>query len=338
MIFEQFLKDLRELIGLKQSDLANLLFISEKTISGYETNRRQCTFNFGMEILNKLNVAVLIKNNTITLVEGDIDMTKEYTNTNLDFINFNKDSYIQNVLNHRDNIFSMTHKEFVKAYDKNIELGFDTCFSPSFSEKYWLDEHYESGFKIASFTKDSKEISLIVEGYLEINMFIIERFIEILAKTDASVAEFIYKAILFTNASQNNGREIYEAFHKKDMIAIMNLIPMAANYERLIKDTLLNHFDYIFVNIENGYNPSEISIANELEMYECSSTPNLYFTYTMDDGAEVIDYEAYFEGHDISNAFNYVNEYFEDYDDYKKEYELIDSENEDSSRELVIIN
>lgn len=65
MIFERFLKDLRESKGLKQSELAEMLYISEKTISGYEANRRQCTFDFGMEILNKLDVSVLIKNNRI---------------------------------------------------------------------------------------------------------------------------------------------------------------------------------------------------------------------------------------------------------------------------------
>lgn len=94
MLFEEFLKDLRISKGLKQSELAELLYISDKTLSGYETNRRQCTFNFAMEILNTLDISILVEKNTIKVVKGDMIMNKNYTNNDLNFINFNAGDYI----------------------------------------------------------------------------------------------------------------------------------------------------------------------------------------------------------------------------------------------------
>ena len=338
MVFEEFLKDLRELKGLKQKELAELLFVSDKTISGYENNRRQCTFNFGMEILNRLNVSVLLENNTIKIVKGDIKMNKNYQNNNLDFINFNKDSYIQNIIEQRRSNLLSTHKTLANACNKLDELEFTTTFDLCYKENFWLDENYDSGSKIASFSKDSKKISLVVEGYLCMNMFIIEHFINCLKETDEQVAEFIYKSILFNHATQGNGREIYDAFYRADAVKILTLLPMASDYISLIIKVLTDNHDSIFVNIENGYNPDEISIANELGFYDCSSTPNLYFTYTMDDGAEVLDYESFFEGHDIADAFNYVESYFGDYDDYAQEYHLLQNNPKDLKHELVILN
>lgn len=330
MLFENFLKDLRQSKGLKQSELAELLFISEKTLSGYETNRRQCTFNFAMEILNKLNVSILVENNEIKLVKGDVIMKKNYSNNDLNFVNFNSTNYIDNILKHRKENVDDAKKLFNTAYQKLNDLGFETTFGLDFSEEYWMDENYATDTKLATFTKDGRSISLIVSGYFEANMFIIERFIEkIEEKHNKDIADFILKSILYCHATQCHGTDIYNAFFKKDLINIINLLPMLENYKTIIKNILDEYHNYIFVKIENPFNPSEISIANDLEFYDCFSTPNLYFTYTMGDGCEIIDYEDYFEGHDIADAFNYVNDYFEDYKTYEDSYLMTIGEYED---------
>lgn len=336
MIFERFLKDLRESKGLKQSELAEMLYISEKTISGYETNRRQCTFDFGMEILNKLDVSVLIKNNRIELVEGDMKMKKEYVNTNLDFINFNKEEFINNIIKHRNNNINSSKEDLNKVCEKLKSQGFDFMLSREFEDKLWLDENYDSGTKIADFEKDSKRMSLIVEGYLELDMFLVEKLIEIIAEKDKAVSEYVYKSIMYTCATQDNGKDIYEAFRNKDSIKIVELMPTIEPYLDLVIEVLEDQYDDIIVKIDFGYDPTKISIANELGMYDCYSTPNLYFTYTMEDESEVIDYEAFFEGHSIVDAINYVQEYFDDYDDYAENYNAMNN-GEDYDRELVIL-
>lgn len=336
MLFEEFLKDLRLSKGLKQSELAELLYISEKTLSGYETNRRQCTFNFAMEILNKLDVSVLVENNEIKLVKGDVIMNKNYTNNDLNFINFNVGDYIKNIQSHRKDNISLAKERFDKAYTKLSDLDFETNFGIDFSEELWMDENYSNETRIASFTKDNKTITLTVLGYFSADMFIIERFAEkIEENSNKEIAEFILKCILYNHATHGYGRDIYDAFHKKDSISITNLIPMAENYIDIIMNTLEEHYNYIFIRMENGFNPSEISIANDLEFYDCFETPNLYFTYIMDDGAEVVDYEAFFEGHDVSDAFNYVDAYFEDYNSYEKSYLTETNQNGDYDNEVM---
>ena len=337
MLFEKFLKDLRQSKGLTQSELAELLFISEKTLSGYETSRRQCTFNFAMEILDKLNVSILVENNEIKLVKGDIIMTKNYSNNDLNFVNFNSTNYINDILEHRKGNLNNAKKSFNAAYKKLNDLGFETLFGLNFSEEYWMDENYPSDTKLATFTKDRKSISLIVSGYFESNMFIIERFIEKIEENhNKDIADFIFKSILYCHATQCRGTDIYNAFYRKDLIEILNLIPMLENYKTIIKNILDKYHDYIFVTIENGFNPSEISIANEMELYDCFSTPNLYFTYTMEDECEVIDYEDYFEGHDVADAFNYVNEYFKDYESYKYSYLMTIKADDDNAKSLYL--
>lgn len=338
MIFERFLKDLRESKGIKQSELAEMLYISEKTISGYETNRRQCTFDFGIEILSKLDVSVLIKNNKIELVEGDMKMEREYVNTNLNFINFNKEEFINNIIGHRNNNINRAKEELKKVYAKLESQGFEFMLSNAFEEKLWLDENYDSGTKIADFEKDSKRISLIVEGYLELSMFLVERLIELIAEKDKDISEYVYKSIMYTCATQDNGKDIYEVFRNKDSIKIVELMPTIEPYLDLVMEVLSDNYSDIIVKIDYGYDPSEISIANELGMYDCFSTPNLYFTYTMEDECEVIDYESFFEGHSIADAMNYVNEYFEDYDDYVENYTAMVNGEEDYSRDLVVLD
>ena len=107
--------------------------------------------------------------------------------------------------------------------------------------------------------------------------------------------------------------------------------------------TLNENYHDIFVTIENGFNPDTISIANDLEFYDCFDTPNLYFVYIMDDGSEIVDYEDLFEGHDIPDAFNYADKYLEEYDSYEQSYLIethrinedeVDSEN---IRNIVIL-
>lgn len=338
MIFEEFLKDARIKKGLKQSELADMLFISEKTLSGYETSRRQCTFNFGMEILNKLELSVLIKDNKIELVEGDIKMEKDYINNNLDFINFNKEQYINEILNYREKCISEFQKDFDTAVNMLSEKGFEVSTSVVFDKKLWLDEHYQNEDRLLDITKDEKTISLRICGYLNINFFIIERFIEFIKEKDSSISEYIYKAILYTIKSQNNGREIYEYFRNKDINRIIKHIPMLEPYKIIIEETLESNYDYIFVTIDCISDPANITIANDINMYDCSSTPYIYYTYIMEDGEEVIDYEASFEGHDIADALSYASVYFEDYEDYKRNYELKLSNCEDEmDREIVIL-
>lgn len=347
MLFEEFLKDLRLSKGLKQSELAELLYISEKTLSGYETNRRQCTFNFAMEILNKLNVSILVENNEIKLVKGDVIMNKNYTNHDLNFINFNTGDYIKNIQLNRKKNASSAKERFDKAYKKLSDLGFEIDFGVDFMEELWMDENYYSETRIASFTKDEKTIALTVLGCFSADMFVVEKFIEkIEENSNKEIADFILKCILYYHATHGYGRDIYDAFHKKDSLSIEDIIPMAENYMDIIINTLNEHYNDIFVRIENGFNPSEISIANDLEFYDCYETPNLYFVYTMDDGIEILDYEAFFEGHDVSDAFNYVDAYFEDYNSYQKSYLIEtnqieyddDSIEDEHIREITIIN
>lgn len=339
MIFEKFLKDARQKKGLKQAELANMLFISEKTLSGYETFRRQCTFNFGIEILNKLNLAVLIKDNKIQLVEGDIKMDNNYINTNLDFINFNKEEFIGNVMNFR----KKCAEEFEKDFDKTTEIlskkGFDITTTRLFSYKHWLDEHYDSEDKLLEISKDGKTMSLIVTGYLELELFVIERLIELIEEKDKSIAEYIYKSILYIVKTQENGRDIHEMFRNVNMGKIKNTIPMIAQYIDIIEDTLRNNFSEIIATVNYGYNPSEMTIANELNMYDCYSTPYLYYTYTMEDGTEIIDYNPLGEFHDIAEALSYAEAHFEDFDIYKRSYEAtISGREDDIERDIVILD
>lgn len=337
MIFEKFIKDLREKRGLTQKDLAEILFISEKTISGYENQRRQCTFNFGIEILNKLNAPILIENNRIKLIEeGGSDM-KEYINNNLDFINFNKGEYLDKILAYRDKSISNFAEGINKAMTKCSNNSIEIEFLNDFYSEGWLDEHYTSGSSIAVFRKDDKEIRLIVEGYLELNMFVLENLIDIIKESDEKVAEYIYKSILYSCAANQSNKDIYEAFRNKDVSKILDLLPMVKDYISYISDALNNRYDELFINLENGYNPLEVSISNELDIYDCFSNPNLYFAYTMEDGELVVDYEDFFEGHSVGDALFYAVEYMENYDDYKKEYELMIEESDKSSRDLVIL-
>ena len=211
-----------------------------------------------------------------------------------------------------------------------------------------MDENYNNETRIAAFSKDDKTITLTVLGYFSADMFIIERFIEkIEENSNKEIADFILKCILYNHATNGYGRDIYDAFHKKDSLSISNLIPMAKNYMDIIMKTLEEYYNYIFIKIENGFDSREISIVNDLEFYDCFETPNLYFVYTMEDGTEVVDYEAFFEGHDVSDAFNYVDAYFEDYNSYEKAY-LIETNqikyNDDDSiedeciRDITILN
>ena len=57
----------------------------------------------------------------------------------------------------------------------------------------------------------------------------------------------------------------------------------------------------------------------------------------MEDGELVVDYEDFFEGHSVGDALFYAVEYMENYEDYKKEYELMIEESDKSSRDLVVL-
>jgi len=344
MLFEEFLKDLRISKGLKQSELAELLYISDKTLSGYETNRRQCTFNFAMEILNTLDISILVEKNTIKVVKGDMIMNKNYTNNDLNFINFNAGDYINKIKAHQNKNINDAKESFNKAYKKLNDLGIDINLSVDFIQEHWMDEHYENETILASFTKDGKSINLTVLGCFSAKMFIIEKFIEkVKENSNADIGNFIFKSILYYHATNGYGIDVYNAFYKKDALSIKQIIPMAESYMDIIIKTLNENYNDIFVTIENGFNPYTISIANDLEFYDCFDTPNLYFVYIMDDGSEIVDYEDFFEGHDIPDAFNYADKYLEEYDSYEQSYLIethrinedeVDSEN---IRNIVIL-
>lgn len=328
MIFETFLRDLRRQKNLTQAQLANMLFISEKTLSGYETNRRQCTFNFAIEILNKLNISILIENNEIKVVQGDINMTREYKNEDLNFINFNTEKYLLKIQEYRNRSIKQAKENFEKAYKRNESLRFETSFTSAFSEELWFDECYDNGTELAIFEKDNKKMSLMVLGYFETDFFVIEEFIRLLKEySGKEIADFVFKSILYTENVHNNGFGIYRLFKNKKISDITNLIPMIKNYESDIKYILDNHEKEIFKRIIGGYDYLNMTIANDLCMYDCFSTPYIYFVYTMEDGNQVVNFEDNFEGHSIDDAFNYVNEYFEDFDRYEEGYKNIDGDN-----------
>ena len=347
MIFEKFLKETRKQKGLTQKQLADKAFTTFQNISSYERLRTECSFDIGMSLLNALDVTVIIENNQIFVKEGidtmenkkvngkltgDLSLDCEYVKVynesnkpkysadNLSFINFNSKS----VLDDRDKWIKYNEEsnreEIEKALNNLRDNGFEVYLSNQFDTNFWLDEQYCNETLLATIVKDGKEIELGTVGYLNVEYFVLEKFIDYISKENPEEAKFIEKSILY-KASRNSydGKEIFNTFkHNPTRESILKVLDSVEGYEDIIINALKN--ENFFSTIENGYNPKYLTISDYLNMYDCYSTPYLYYSYVMPNGDRVQHMES-FEGHEIADALSYASSYHEDYEEYLDMYE-----------------
>lgn len=347
MIFEKFLKETRRQKGLTQKQLADKAFTTFQNISSYERLRTECSFDIGMSLLNALDVTVIIENNQIFVKEGidtmenkkvngnlteGLSLNTEYVKVynesnkpkysadNLSFINFNSNS----ILEDRDKWIKYNEEsnksEIEKALENLRNNGFDVYLSNQFDTNLWLDEQYENETLLATIVKDDKEIELSTVGYLSVEYFVLEKFIDFISKNHPEEAKFIEKSILY-KASRNSydGKEIFNAFkYNPTKESILNVLDNVVGYEDIIINALKS--ENFFSTVENGYNPKHLTISDYLNIYDCYSTPYLYYSYVMPNGDKVQHMES-FEGHEVSDALNYASSYYEDYEEYLDMYE-----------------
>ncbi|MBQ8997113.1 MAG: helix-turn-helix transcriptional regulator [Clostridium sp.] len=319
-VFQYFLKDARKALGISQRELAERMGTTFQNISHYELGKRMCTFDYGMELLAALNLSVILENNQIIL-KGDYEnmsnefKNKKYQKEDLDFINFNpKDAYDLNK-ERLDNEEKYSKEEFKKAFKKLDDAGFNVYCSRFLDERLGDADYYPVGEKLVTIFRDGKEIYLVAIGGASTNYFLFENFIENIKEKYPKEGAFIEKVLLFECLNHDKGHDIYDVFKRRKNIS--NISPMLDGYEDIIEEAL-DAKDYFFDRTEY-YNPRELTISDMLGIYDNYSSNYPYFGFEMPDGTVVLSEES-FEGHDIHDALNYAEEYFEDYNKYLEMY------------------
>lgn len=360
MIFEQFLKEVRKKSGLTQKELAERAFTTYQNISSYERLRTECSFDIGMNLLNALGVSVILENNQIFVKEGKINMKNNeilikdsngyrfneevvkyvkvgtiemgcnYHKENLGFVNFNSDKVKKEMKDWVKKNQELNRNQLKDVLNELKSKGFDVYLTDKFNENLWYSDYYNNEDDLAIITKDGKEIMLSVVGYLDIDYFLLENFIEDISKKYPEEAIFIEKAIIYSSyTNENGGHGIYEAFkHNPNNESILEVLPMLRGYENIVLEFLTS--ENYFFTLTEGHNPEELTISDYIRIYDCSSSTYLYYSFTMPTEDRVQADES-FEGHDIVDALKYAPAYFEDYDRYLEEY------NDEDSRDDLII-
>lgn len=322
MVFENFMKDTRKALNVSQKELAERLNTTFQNLSSYERHRTTCSFDYGMEILNALGVSVIIENNQIKII-GDVKgMSNEmknrvYKKEDLDFINFNtRDVYeaYQRKIKSNENL---NKEEISKAVNNLRDEGYEVYFSRFFNDRLWDADHYPGGEILISVSKGDREVSIVVSGGVDIDMFLFEEFISDIKKNYPQEGAFIEKVLMYECVNNYKGKDIYRAFkHKLD---VKQISPLLNGYENIIKETLESK-EYFFELIEE-YDPRELTISEMLVIFDCYSINYPYYAYKMPDDETIIEPES-FEGHDIWDALAHIECAFGDvYDKLTKEYE-----------------
>lgn len=359
MIFEQFLKEVRKKSGLTQKELAERAFTTYQNISSYERLRTECSFDIGMNLLNALGISVILENNQIfvkegktimkdnkwyeensngitinadyiKVKEGNDKMESKYTKENLGFINFNSDKIKEEMNDWVKKNQELNKNQLREVLNELENKGFDVYLTDKFNENLWYSDYYNNEDDLAIISKDGKEIMLSVVGYLDIDYFLLENFIDDISKKYPEEAIFIEKAIIYSSyTNENGGHDIYEAFkYNPNNESILNVLSMLSGYENIILEFLTS--ENYFYTLTEGHNPEELTISDYIRIYDCSSSTYLYYSFTMPTEDRVLAEES-FEGHDIVDALKYAPAYFEDYDRYLEEY------NDEDSRDDLII-
>lgn len=330
MIFEQFLKEARKNKGLTQKELADKAYTTYQNISSYERLRTECSFDIGMSLLNALDISVVIENNQIFVKEGNLKMENTFKRENLEFVNFNSEQVKEERTNWIKKNQELNAKQLEETLNALRNKGYDIYLGRVFDVNLWADDYYNNEDILATIVKDNKEIELSAVGYLDIDYFMLENFIEAISERYPQEAKFIEKAIMYTSYNNpNGGHDIYEAFkYNPSADSILEVLPVLKGYEDIVLDYLSSK-DFFFT-LREGHNPEELTIADFLRLYDCSSSMYLYYSFTMPTGDRVQAEES-FEGHDVVDALSYAPEYFSDYDEYLEQY------NDEDIREDLII-
>ena len=154
-------------------------------------------------------------------------------------------------------------------------------------------------------------------GGVDIDMFLFEDFISDIKEKYPQEGSFIEKVLMYECKNNYRGKDIYRIFkYNKDISSVSTLLN---GYEDIIKETLsLN--DYFF-ELEEEYDPRELTISDMLGIFDCYSTNYPYYAYKMPNEEVVLENES-FEGHDIWDALKHIEIAFNNiYDDIIAEYE-----------------
>lgn len=164
------IKEYRELKNLTQEGLADLLFISPKTLGHYETGARDCGRVDVLAALTKvLNFSVVIKNGKV-YVEEDFKMNKETIKSKI--MDINSDTYKGVIKNY----LLWAVKKIEKVDNKTIDALFDSLKRSDISKialddklisievkVYECEEYYLMDFRAFEEMKD-----IMIDAYLEI--------------------------------------------------------------------------------------------------------------------------------------------------------------------------
>lgn len=164
------IKEYRELKNLTQEGLADLLFISPKTLGHYETGTRDCGRVDVLAALTKiLNFSVVIKNGKV-YVEEDFKMNKETIKSKI--MDMNSDAYKGAIKNY----LLWAVKEVEKLETKTIDALFSSLKNSDVAkialgdklisievQVYECEEYYLIDFRAFEEMKD-----MMIDAYLEI--------------------------------------------------------------------------------------------------------------------------------------------------------------------------
>jgi hypothetical protein len=216
-------------------------------------------------------------------------------------------------------IYNKTSNEIAKeAIDELREEGFDVIVS--FCDSLWDAEHYRPDDQLVRIYRDGKEMSLIVVGSPDYDIFLFELFIKDVKEKYPNEGAMLEKIILFEGI-EGNGQDLFDAFNKCSKTGKTNISEKFKRFKGLenILEEFLSAKKYIY-RLDRHYNPRELTISKYLEMFEMYSNANLYYAYELPDGKLCVDDEL-IAGYSIGTALLEASNFFKDFNRFLDLYE-----------------
>jgi hypothetical protein len=215
-----------------------------------------------------------------------------------------------------DNIIS---NEIAKeVIDELREEGFDVIVS--FCDNLWDAEHYRPDDQLVRIYRDGKEMSLVVVGSPDYDIFLFELFIKDVKEKYPNEGAILEKIILF-EGMEGDGKDLFDAFDKCSKTGKTNISEKFKRFKGFesILEEFLSTKKYIY-RLDRHYNPRELTISKYLGMLDMYATANLYYAYELPDGKLFVDNEL-IAGYSIGTALLEARSFFKDFNHFLDLYE-----------------